>query len=271
MQRILMCPPFHYGVFYKINPLMQPETWQDNSLKHEDLAYWQWLTLFKALQHAGADILLQTPQAGVPDLVFTANAGLVFGKHAILSRFKFPQRAAEEPYNRALFSTLGLQLYKPQAVFEGEGDALWDPVARVLWLGYGQRSTVEVAFELQNLLQVEVVPLKLATDYFYHLDTAFSVLGNGRVLYTPQAFTPEALAVLQQRAGTRLLPVSDADAKVFACNALSFGTTVILPQCSAELQQSLTHSGLTVHSVDLSQYLMAGGAVKCLTLKLTNP
>ena len=62
--------------------------------------------------------------------------------------------------------------------------------------------------------------------------------------------------------------MNHAEALRFACNAVvlarSHRAAVRLPGTHATLQAR----GYTVHSVDLSEFLKAGGAAKCLTLLL---
>ena len=69
---ILMCPPDYYGIEYEINPWMtatgRPTT---------QLALRQWQDLRRLLEQAGATIHCLPPVAGLPDLVFTANAAMV--------------------------------------------------------------------------------------------------------------------------------------------------------------------------------------------------
>ena len=80
---ILMCPPDFYGIDYEINPWMDRKRQADR-----DLAVRQWEDLRRLLQDAGATISLLQPVAGLPDLVFTANAAIVYRDTAILSRFR---------------------------------------------------------------------------------------------------------------------------------------------------------------------------------------
>ena len=49
--------------------------------------------LHDALAALGVQIELMTPQQGLPDLVFTANAGLVFENRFFSSRFRHDVRA----------------------------------------------------------------------------------------------------------------------------------------------------------------------------------
>ncbi|HEX3621027.1 MAG TPA: hypothetical protein VHT97_01795, partial [Acidimicrobiales bacterium] len=71
-RRFLMCPPEHFGVLYEINPWMHSEVAVDL-----DRARDQWGELVATLVAAGAEVELLEPQPGLPDLVFTANAGTV--------------------------------------------------------------------------------------------------------------------------------------------------------------------------------------------------
>ena len=79
----LMCPPDYFGVFYEINPWMHTDIAPDR-----ELAYEQWHNLVATIRKAGATVKTMEPVQGLPDLVFTANAGLVDGRRFIPSKFK---------------------------------------------------------------------------------------------------------------------------------------------------------------------------------------
>src|SRR5205809_22481 len=93
---ILMCPPEHYGIQYEINPWMSRERKAD---RRE--AARQWRSLKKILEQAGARISLVPAVKGLPDLVFTANAALIYRDRAILARFRHAERQGEEPHDEA--------------------------------------------------------------------------------------------------------------------------------------------------------------------------
>jgi len=63
--------------------------------------------------------------------------------------------------------------------------------------------------------------------------------------------------------------VSEADALCFACNAINVGRTIILNEVSRELSGQLKALGFDVVQVQLSEFLKAGGAAKCLVMKLS--
>src|SRR4051812_46158866 len=73
--RILMCPPDFYGIEYEINPWMDCKVGSDPAQSLH-----QWWTLHDTLGELGATVERLEPVAGLPDLVFTANAGLVYRK-----------------------------------------------------------------------------------------------------------------------------------------------------------------------------------------------
>jgi N-dimethylarginine dimethylaminohydrolase len=84
--RYLMCPPAHFQVDYVIN------AWMEGNVDRADrsLATEQWDRLRCILAGHGT-VEVVTPLAGSPDMVFTANAGLVLGEQAVLSRFLHPE------------------------------------------------------------------------------------------------------------------------------------------------------------------------------------
>ena len=65
--------------------------------------------------------------------------------------------------------------------------------------------------------------------------------------------------------------VSSEDALHFACNTVNSGRHIFLNQASDALVTQLQAHGFVVHQTALTEFLKAGGAAKCLTLKLNEP
>ena len=265
----LMCPPTHFEVSYVINPWMANNV----ALGDPNLAAHQWQTLRTALGEL-AEVREMPGMAGVPDMVFTANAGLVLGDTVVLSRFLHAERQAEEPHFARWFAGQGVRVLRmpDEIAFEGAGDALLDRHGEVLWMGYGHRTDVRAAPMVAGWLDIEVQSLKLADPRFYHLDTCFSPLEGGYLMYYPDAFDPASQQAIARRvpAGRRIVVELD-DALAFACNAVNAGQHVLLNRASPRLRSLLEDRGFTVHELPLSEFMRAGGAAKCLTLKLTEP
>ena len=86
----------------------------------------------------------------------------------------------------------------PPVHFEGMGDAIWHPLRRLLYIGYGFRTDLKALERAANLLHCPVVALKLIDPSFYHLDTALSVLDQQTAIYAPEAFDKDSQQILQR-------------------------------------------------------------------------
>src|SRR5580765_2044029 len=193
-QAYLMCPPRHYDVTYIINP------WMAGNLHASSraLATEQWRRLHRALTQI-ADVELIASQPDSPDMVFTANGGLQRAGTVVLSRFRYPERQAEEQYYRRWFVEAGYSIIDlpPGIPFEGEGDALFSHDGSRLWAGYGPRTSRESHSYLAGAWNVEVNSVHLIDPRFYHLDTCFAPLSWGYVMYYPGAFDAASLASIE--------------------------------------------------------------------------
>jgi lysine-ketoglutarate reductase/saccharopine dehydrogenase-like protein (TIGR00300 family) len=267
--RFLMCAPDHYDVDYVINP------WMEGNIKKSsrDRAVEQWQKLHHIIKdHATVDLV--TPQQGWPDLVFTANAGLVLGEHVVLSRFLHKERQGEEPFFKQWFEEKGYTVYElPKDLpFEGAGDALLDREGRWLWAGYGFRSELDSHPYLAKWLDIEVLSLRLMDERFYHLDTCFCPLKGGYLLYYPPAFDSYSNRLIEMRVSAeKRIAIEEADAVNFACNAVNIDQVVVVNKVSENLKARLGEVGFQVIETPLTEFLKAGGAAKCLTLRVTEP
>jgi lysine-ketoglutarate reductase/saccharopine dehydrogenase-like protein (TIGR00300 family) len=267
--RILMCAPDHYDVDYVINPWMEGNIHKSS----RDRAVEQWSKLNFVLNDL-AQVDLVEGQPGVPDMVFTANAGLVLGDNVVLSRFYHPERQGEEPYFKQWFEDNGFQVFElPKDLpFEGAGDALLDREGRWLWAGYGFRSELDSHPFIAKWLDIEVLSLRLIDDRFYHLDTCFCPLAGGYLLYYPGAFDSYSNHIIEKRVPKeKRIAIAEADAVNFACNAVNVEQSVVMNKASEGLKQRLGDVGFTVIETPLTEFLKAGGAAKCLTLRINEP
>ncbi len=260
--RILMCPPDFYGIEYEINPWMSRARQADNPLACE-----QWQGLHAILTGLGAEVSTLIPQAGLPDLVFTANAGLVFRKRVILANFRHEQRQREQPVNREWFTQNGFEVEQLPATisFEGAGDALF--CGDTLFAGYQIRSHAAGQQEVAARIGCRVIPVALVDDYFYHLDTCFCPINVTTAIYFPGAFDEYGLKALRAHV-PELIEVVDEEARSFACNAVVVGRTVVTNSGCPNLQIELERRGFQTRQTPLGEFVKAGGSAKCLTLRL---
>jgi N-dimethylarginine dimethylaminohydrolase len=269
----LMTNPAHYDVSYRINPWMKPEAWTPAAAA---LACAASAALAATLESLGGEISWVPPAPGLPDLVFPANAAVVLDGKALLARFRKPQRQGEEARFAAAFEDLKRRgliseiITLPEGCFhEGAGDGIWDRTRRLFWTGHGPRSSREAGDRIAETFGAEVVPLTLATEQFYHLDTCFCPLSGGAVLYYPPAFSPAGLDAIQARvAPDDLIEAAAEDAAAFCVNAISLNADVVMARAPARLKARLAERGYRVREVDLSPFILSGGAAFCMTLRL---
>src|SRR5207253_373 len=119
-RHFLMCPPDYFEVSYSINYWMDPSVRVDRDRAHE-----QWEGLVATLRSADAVVDEVPAQPELPDMVFTANAGIVDGGTYWPASMRHVERQPEIAHLRRWLTALGWAVADPPgAVQEGAGDAL---------------------------------------------------------------------------------------------------------------------------------------------------
>jgi N-dimethylarginine dimethylaminohydrolase len=255
-----MCKPSYFGIEYEINPWM--------NLQHQanlPIAISQWQVLHDTIVKCGATVELVTPVKGLPDMVFTANAGLWHDKKIVLAHFKHAERQGETDHFAQWFKKAGFDLIEPgKFYFEGAGDALY--AGDKLFAGYGFR-TDKHFYQSPVFEQTKLIYCQLIDPYFYHIDTCFCPITDELAIWYPAAFSLDSQK--EMRKNIELIPVHKAEAERFACNAVVIDKHAILPANCPEITHQLHERGFTVHTCTMHEYLKAGGACKCLTLRIS--
>jgi N-dimethylarginine dimethylaminohydrolase len=259
---VLMCEPVYFRIDYEINPWMR----RSNAVMGPE-ALAQWRALRDLLMQLDVAVELVTQEASVPDMTFTANAGLALGRRFIPSNFRFPERQAEAALFTQWFLGHGYEVatvHEPH-YWEGEGDVL--PAGAQVFAGYRFRTEHRALDHLDALIGQPLIRLELADPRFYHLDTCFCPLGDGRALYYPPAFTDEARGLLEQHIPD-LIAVPPHEAERFACNALVVDDTVVTNTGCEATGEELHKRGFRPLPTPTDEFIKAGGSVKCLVLML---
>lgn len=262
MRKLLLCPPDFYGIEYEINPWMHRA---NNAVP--EIAGQQWRELRKKLESLGCQVEVIEPVEKLPDMVFTANAGLVIGNRFIRSNFRFAERRGEEPYYDRWFEGRGYEIiHLPEELFfEGEGDALF--CGETLFCGYRFRSDIRSHQHLGEILKCLVISVELVEDRYYHLDTCFCPLPGGAAIWHPGSFDSYGQSAIRQHVSD-LIEVVEEEATHFACNAIVLGKDIVLPESTPKLCADLNLRGFRTHPLAMTEFLKAGGACKCLSLLL---
>jgi N-dimethylarginine dimethylaminohydrolase len=257
-----MCPPEHFGVLYEINPWWHREVAVD-----VDRARTEWDGLVACLRAAGAVVEVLDPHPGLPDLVFTANAGVVNGDQFVPSRFRHPERAPEVPHDVAWFRAHGFRVDElPNGLHhEGAGDAL--PFGDVLLSGYRFRSDATSHVALSRLTGAPVRSVELVDARLYHLDLTFCPLDDRHALVAPAGWDAYGRRVIEALV-PEPLALETEEALAFCANSVVVGNVVLMPTCPPRVGRQLERWGFDVAVCAVGEFLKAGGGCRCLTLAL---
>jgi N-dimethylarginine dimethylaminohydrolase len=261
-RRYLMCPPSYFGVMYEINPWMHHQVVADPERAHE-----QWETLVATLRAAGAEVEIQPAAEGWPDLVFTANAGIVNGRQFVPARFRHPERQGETPYDIEWFAGQGFTVDElPLGVsHEGAGDAL--PFGDVLVSAYRFRSDAASHAYLSRLTGAAVRSIELVDERLYHLDLTLCPLDDRRAMVGPAAWDRYGAKVMEALIPEPLVLSAD-ETLAFVANSVVVGHTVVMPSCPPRVGHQLEAWGFEPVVCHVDEFLKAGGGCRCLTLAL---
>jgi len=264
----LMCPPEWFGVDYVINPWMAGNLHRSS----RDLAFAQWKGIHNVLRGV-ADVRLLHPEPGCPDMVFLSHGALVHHGVAAVSSFTHPQRRAESEHLSKWLEAHHFLLWNTprETAFEGEGDITFNEEGTALWAAHGVRTCRRSHRHIADAWHTPVTSLHLVDPRFYHLDTCFTPLHGGFLLYYPPAFDAPSLAAIDAAyPANKRIAVSEHDATHMACCALNIGRTVFTGELSPTLARQLFDAGLDVVQLELSEFIKAGGGAKSLALRLSD-
>lgn len=258
-QKVLTCSPKYFTVAYEINPWMSTANQVDlgDSIK-------EWTSLTVTFRDLGLEIEQVEPEPDLPDLVFTANAGLVYRNNFFPSNFRFKERQPERKVFVDWFKSQGHRIVNlpKELIFEGAGDALF--CGNKLFLGFGFRSVKSVAdFLAPRIPDFEIVSLGLSNPYFYHLDTCFSPLPSGHFIYYPDAFDDESRLKLQNLGGYE---ITEELCINYGCNLVFIDQTLVTGFSDSRLMNIAREEGLKLKVVEMTEFMKSGGGVRCTTL-----
>lgn len=254
---VLICPPTFFDVTYAINP------WMKGDIVDRDLAKAQWDEFHAHLVKIGVSVKMIPPMPGLPDLIFTANAGTIRDTEIVLSNFRHPERQPEREEFNSWFQRNGYitHVLPDNVFFEGCGDTI--VTGNSMIAGYGFRSDKLALNLVADLLDLNLIPLKLKDPRFYHLDTCFCLLRSDLAIYHPGAFSKQGISKLKN---IELIPIVEEDALRFACNSIVYDDNILMPAGCNQTAERLRDRGFDVKLLDTSEFLKSGGSLQCMAL-----
>lgn len=274
---ILMVTPEFFDVVDVKNPYMKDQIGKVKS----DLAHQQWENLYSAFENwKKKDIIfkLESIDGGsqLEDMVFCANPFIMWKDESgnpfvLLSNMQFENRQSEvdifeEYFNQQSIPTIRIS---PNIKIEGNGDLIPHHGKRTLWMGYGYRTDIDVANLLTEILNAHIIPLKLVSEHFYHLDTCFCIIDEDHVAICKEAFDEESYQKIKA-VFSFVYQISLQEAKNnFALNSLVMTSLsgekfAILPLGCDELKKILVELNVQILEVDTSEFIKSGGSIYCM-------
>jgi N-dimethylarginine dimethylaminohydrolase len=270
---VLMCAPDYFNVVDVKNPFMEGQQGKVDI----PLARKQWQNVVDAFEGIGIRVQLIPPVADCEDMVFCANpifAGLDAEDRrvSVLSQMRYGSREREVPAHAAWFKGHGyrvIPIEEPGCLFEGSGDALWHPGRRLIWGGYGHRTSKQIYRKLSEIFEAPVMLLELPTELFYHLDTCFGLMDENTAVVYPGALTNAGMDLIRSLIPCVIEVDEEEATKAMACNGAAFlGKHVVLQSGAPRVCGKLRERGFHVIEVETSEFMKSGGSVFCMKMYL---
>ncbi len=266
-RKFLLSPPIYYEKAYDFSDdndfYVRYRDREVNRLK----AWGQWSHIVRKYMEKGARIHIVEASEGLSELTFVGDSIFLFGKKAVISRFKHPERQKEATYMKEWALNKGFEVMEiPEGyVFEGNAEAFYSHDLDVIIMGYGgNRTSIEVADMLEDFLGIRVIPVE---KFDFHLDVVLFLLKK-YIIYAQGKVSEESIERLKET-GFKTIPVPSHFIEDLGLNSTYLGNTVFVNDSknAPELKKIYLSLGFDVEIVDTSEFHLVGGGVKCLTLE----
>jgi dimethylargininase len=217
----------------------------------------QWAAYVDALNAHGWPTVEVAPDDTLPDSVFIEDAVVMFGQLAVITS---PGEPARRPEIAAAAETVRRLGYHPAHVTRGTfdgGDVL--KVGQTAYVGLSGRTSPAAVEELRELLAPrgwEVIGVPLTK--VLHLKSAVTALPDGTVIgYRPlvdDASAFRAFLEVPEEGGAHVVVLDDE--------------TVLMSAHAPRTAAILRDRGLTVVTVDISEFEKLEGCVTCLSVRI---
>jgi N-dimethylarginine dimethylaminohydrolase len=263
VRHFALCEPDHFAIEDEINP------WMHRSIQPcRERCQSEWRGLLRTLRTLGATVDVLPAVAGLPDMVFARDGGVVLNGRFIRGRFRHAVRRPETGHHATSLERLGCPTVDlallPDACLEGGDICVFDGTVLA---GWGFRSHRAAHEALSGRLGVAVRSLRLVAPSLYHLDMCLCPLDDRHALVAPDALDADSLRVVEDVV-PEPLELRLEEALSFCANAIVLDRTVVMSQCPPRLRGVLERHGFEVCVTPVDEFTKSGGAVSCLTLPL---
>ncbi len=266
-RKFILLPPIYYDKVYNFS--------DDNSfyIRFKDRqvdkkkAWEQWSNVIRAYMDTGVNIHIVEAKENLPELTFVGDSIFLFGKKAIISRFRHKERQQEAEYMKQWAQFKGFEIMEiPEGlVFEGNAEAFYSHEKELIIMGYGgNRTSLEVADILRNFLNVEVIPVEKGD---FHLDVVMFMLRD-YIIYADGKISEDSIKLLKD-VGFKVVKIDENLIEGLELNSTYVENTVFVNDSrnALHMKELYLSLGFDVKILDTSEFHLVGGGVKCLTLE----
>ncbi len=219
----------------------------------------QWQRLHHYLIRLGCYIEYSPPKEEYPNMVFTANSGLIKDQTVVLSNVKTCEKETEIFRHR--LKSFGFEIFElPRAISFESRDALLHN--NTLFAGFGVKTEKIAYYRITEVLKIEsTIFCELNGDF--HLDQCLFPLNSGNILIYEPAFTTETVEKMSNI--VKIHTVSEEE--ILACNSVVIEdrrSVLISPGCP-NAKVIIENLGYTVHEITTNEF---NSGCKALVLKL---
>lgn len=262
MKKIIICKPDFFNISYEINPWMKK-----TNLVNKEIARKQHETMLYAYRSLGIKYEGIIANELYPDQVYTTDVGHAENGVFIPANYKYKERQGERDLAVNYFKNEGFEVKNlPENVYFEGGDFL--KIEDKYFLGYGKRTSKNAAKEIEKIIGKKVYLFELKDDYFYHLDTCFSPLDEKTAVINKKAHTKENLDLIYEMF-ENIIETNDEDNKYLACNFVKIKDSILVAKgVTDEFKDKIISAGYIVMTVDVTEFLKAGGSIHCMSLEV---
>ena len=217
------------------------------------------------------------------DAVFATDTGQQIGQLYIPASFHNQRRFGEETSAMQFAHDHGLHVQPmigkdgKDITFEG-GDLRQIPGKSAYLMGFGLRSNDQGAKTIAQMAGVDVFPIKMLREDFYHLDCCLCPLPNNKLIMFKGSednptFTKESDDFLHNLYGKdNILYISEKEAQHFATNLVMAKDQLVVSAgaFSKDSMATLKNWGFKVNEVPCEVFHKSGGSIRCSLSELTS-
>ncbi|MBT3983562.1 MAG: hypothetical protein HOE90_19560 [Bacteriovoracaceae bacterium] len=232
----------------------------DGAVINKSRAKMQFEEYANFLKEGNREVKILPPITDYPDSCFIEDTALVYKNQALITNIGAKSRKGENELTRSVLEKNGIEITElPEGATLDGGDILINK--NLAFIGISKRTNragFEAASEFLKQFKIITTPVKLTK--FLHLKCICSSPTSDYIFATENISFLSPLYELEE---CIKIPLDEA----LAANIISNGNDFLIPAGNQKTLRILKERGLSVKTIDFSEFLKADGSLSCLHLK----